>query len=240
MSRTYIIFKREFLSYFDSLMAYFFLVLFLGFVNVLFIWLVFLPSKDMSMGNYFLFARVAFVIFIPAITMKAWADEKRLGTHELIMTMPVKDSEAVLGKFFASISFVVLTLVLSFLSIPTAMGFVGEADWGVIFCGYLGLFLTCTAFVAIGLSISSMTDNQFIAFIISVIIIMCLMISHDIFRLVNLPGWLSYLITYMDAGEHSASIERGVIDTRDIVYFLSVISFFLFLNYRSVTSRRWK
>ncbi len=240
MSRTYVIFKREFSSFFDSLMAYFFLVIFLGLVNVFFMWLVFLPSRAVNMTAYFELAKFGFIIFIPAITMKVWADEKKLGTLELIMTMPVRDSEAIIGKFLACMAFVGVALLLSFLTIPTAMAFVGEPDWGPILGGYIGLTLLCACFVAIGLATSSMTENQFISFLLSIIIIVIMLACYDVVGMRDMPGWVLGFLAYMDAGQHFDSISRGVIDSRDLVYYFSVIGFFLFLNYRAVTSRRWK
>ena len=105
MSRSWAIFKKEFASYFNSLMAYFFLVVFLGAVNMLFVWFSFFKDRTSSMQSYFEFVIPSLWLFIPAITMRMWAEEKKLGTLELIMTMPVKDAEAVLGKFFASFAF---------------------------------------------------------------------------------------------------------------------------------------
>ena len=240
MSRGLAIFKKEFASYFNSLMAYFFLVVFLGTVNLLFIWFSFLRQKTSTMGDYFEFVVPSLWLFIPAITMRMWAEEKKLGTLELIMTMPVKDSEAVAGKFLASLAFLALTLLLSFLTIPTMIAYVGEPDWGPILGGYLGLLLLGAAFISIGLAVSSMTENQFIAFLITSIICLGLLGVGELFQLMNLPGWVMSLINYLDAGSHFNSIGRGVIDTRDLVYYFSLIGFFLFLNYRAVTSRRWK
>lgn len=240
MSRVYAIFKKEFTGYFDSLMAYFFLVVFLAMTNLLFIWFSFFRTRTATMGDFFEFAIPAFWLFIPAITMKMWAEEKKLGTLELIMTMPVRDSEAVAGKFLASLAFLAITLALSFLSIPMVVTYMGDPDWGPIIGGYLGLFLLGSSFIAVGLAISSMTENQFIAFLLSSVVCLILLGVGEMIQLVGLPGWLSGFLVWLDAGSHFDSIGRGVIDSRDILYYLSVIFFFLFLNYRAVTSRRWK
>ncbi len=240
MSRVWAIFKKEFMGYFNSLTGYFFLVVFLAATNLLYIWYAFFNNMTASMNEYFEFVIPAFWLFIPAITMRMWAEEKKLGTLELIMTMPVRDGEAVAGKFLASLGFLALTLALSFLSIPLMIESFGEPDWGPIIGGYLGLLLLGASFIAVGLSISSMTENQFIAFIIGSVICLMLLGIGELLQLVGFPGWVLNLVAWIDAGTHFDSIGRGVIDSRDIVYYLSVIFLFLFLNYRSVTSRRWK
>jgi ABC-2 type transport system permease protein len=240
MFRVWAIFKKEFMSYFNSLMAYFFLVVFLAAVNMLFIWFSFFQSRTAVMTDYFEFVIIALWLFIPAITMRMWAEEKNLGTLELLMTMPVRDGEAVTGKFLASFAFLALTLALSFLTVPMALAYVGDLDWGPVIGGYLGLVFLGSSFIAVGLAVSSMTRNQFIAFLLTSIICLAFLGVSELFQLVPLPGWILNLVAYLDAGSHFDSIGRGVIDSRDIVYYLSVICIFLFLNYRAVASRRWK
>lgn len=240
MNRVWAIFKKEFTSYFNSLMAYFFIVVFLVAGNMLFIWFAFMRSRTAAMGDYFEFVIPMIWLFVPGITMRMWAEEKKLGTLEMIMTMPVRDSEAVLGKFLASVAFLLVTLLLSFVTIPFAIAYVGSPDWGPIIGGYIGLFLLGSSFIAIGLALSSMTENQFIAFLISSVICLCLLGIAEIIQLVSFPGPVGNILVYLDAGSHFNSIARGVIDSRDLVYYFSLICFFLFLNYRAVTSRRWK
>jgi len=240
MTRVWPIFKREFGGYWNSLMAYFFLVLLLGAIGFVYVWLSLFRTLNAEMTDYFTFFKIALWLFIPAITMRMWSEEKKLGTLELMMTMPVKDSEAVIGKFLASFAFLIITLLLSMATIPTALSYAGDPDWGPIIGGYLGLLFMGGAFIAVGLAISSMTENQFIAFILSSIICLLLLAVGELVMLAPLPGFVTGLINWADAGTHFESIGRGVIDSRDVVYYLSVICFFLFLNYRSVTARRWK
>lgn len=240
MNRVWAIFRKEFTSYFDSLMAYFFLVVLLAGVNLLFMYFSFLRSRSASMKDYFEFVVPALWIFIPAITMGRWAEEKKLGTLELIMTMPVRDSEAVLGKYLASLAFLGLALLLSFITIPAAIALVGSPDWGQIVSGYLGAFLLGGSFIAIGLAVSSLTQDQFLAFLVSSVICILLLGIGELFQLVNLPGWLAGIFMWLDAGSHFDSIGRGVIDSRDVIYYLSLIGLFLTINFLAVTSRRWK
>ena len=238
MSRISAIFKKEFKGYFNSLMAYFFIVVFLGVVNFLFIWFILFPSKQASLREYFEFFIYGLWIFVPAITMRSWAEERKLKTDELLLTLPVRDYEAVLGKYFASLAFLGLVLVLSAMA-PITVALVGSPDWSPIFAGYLGLFLLGASFAAIGTAISSMTENQFIAFLVTVVICVGLLAIEELGAMLPLPDFLVYLITFLDVGHHFNSIGRGVIDSRDVIYYLSVIVFFLFLNVRAVERRKW-
>lgn len=298
MTRVIAVFRREFESYFNSLMAYFFMVIFLAAINMVFVWYSLLRSRTAVMNSYFDFTMVALWIFIPAITMRAWSEEKKTGTLELMMTMPIRDLEAVMGKFLAAFAFLALTLALSFLSIPPLLAYLGQPDWGPIIGGYLGLLLLGASFIAIGLAISSVTQDQFIAFLVSILInlgllgvaelsdtsfavllliffiinpivyvlmrvlftgqrgnqfwilfianFVCALVVgvgeaiHAMTKAIKPPPWLSGFEGYLDAGHHFDSMARGVIDTRDLIYFLSVIAIFLYLNYRSVSSRRWE
>jgi len=238
MSRILAIFKKEFKGYFNSLMAYFFIVVFLGVVNFLFIWFILFPSKQASLREYFEFFIYGLWIFVPAITMRSWAEERKLKTDELLLTLPVRDYEAVLGKYLASLGFLCLVLALSAMA-PMAVALVGSPDWGPVLAGYLGIFLMGASFAAIGTAISSMTENQFIAFLITVVICVGLLAIEELGAMLPLPGFLIYLITFLDIGHHFNSIGRGVIDSRDVIYYLSVIVFFLFLNVRAVERRKW-
>ncbi len=240
MSRVWAVFKKEFTSYWNSLIAYFFIFIFLVVVNMFFVWFSFLPSEMAVMRDYFNLMVPAIWLFIPAVTMRAWSDEKRLGTLELLMTMPVRDIEAVSGKFLAAFSFLFITLVLSFMSIPSAVAVAGAPDWGPIFGGYLGLLLLGSSFIAVGLAVSSLTEHQFISFIISSIICLVLLLVSELLQRAPLPPQVVELAGWMDAGDHFESLGKGLIRLRDIVYFFSVIAFFLVTNYLTVTSRRWK
>jgi len=298
MIRVLAIFRREFASYFNSLMAYFFMVIFLVSVNMLFMWLSVFRSRNAQMTDYFEIAVVAIWIFIPAVTMGMWSEEKRSGALELMMTMPIRDAEAVLGKFLAALAFLTVTLLLSMATIPVVLEYLGDPDWGPILGGYLGLFMLGAGFIAISLAMSSLTENQFIAFQLSTLIGLAFLAIADLLnftknstiitaalifvvacpivyvgarvalqqvpnsRLLSAviavvvsgsllavgvvlewivaPEWQMLLINYIDAGGHFANMARGVIDSRDVIYFLSLTVFFLLVNHMSVSSRRWK
>jgi ABC-2 type transport system permease protein len=166
-----------------------------------------------------------------------WAEERKLGTLETLMTLPLRDWEVVLGKFLASLLFMVITLALTF-PLPVMVGAIGHPDAGAIFCGYLGLVLLGGAYLAIGLWISSLTENQIVAFITAAVVCLILFIvGVDIF-LTAVPKWLVPVLKGLALGSRFSSIERGVIDLRDVVYYLSLIGFFLFLNVRAVEMRK--
>ncbi|MFO8056434.1 MAG: ABC transporter permease [bacterium] len=240
MSRVWAVFKKEFTSYWNSLIAYFFLFIFLIVVNMFFIWFSFIPSEVAVMRDYFNLIIPAMWLFIPAVTMRSWSDEKRLGTQELLMTMPLRDIEAVGGKFLAAFAFLLITLFLSFVSIPTAVAVAGGPDWGPIFGGYLGLLLLGSCFIAIGLAVSSLTEHQFISFIISSIICLALLLVSELLQRAPLPAEVVEFVSWLDAGDHFEPLGKGLIRLRDMVYFFSIIAFFVVTNYLAVTSRRWK
>lgn len=238
MRNFYAIFKKEFKSYFNSLIAYIFITLFLVPSNWLFLRGFFITGQA-SMRNFFNLMPLMFLLFVPAITMRLWAEEKKLGTMEILMTLPVRDYEVVLGKFCASFCFLILTVALSF-PLAITVAWLGDPDGGPIIGSYLGVLLMGGAYLAIGLFISSLTENQIIAFIISIVVIFALiMIGWDIV-LFSVPDFFAPIFSYLSIGEHFDSIGRGVIDSRDLIYYFSVIGFFLYLNVRKLETGKWK
>lgn len=238
MSNVGAILKKEFRSYFDSPVAYIYITFFLVLSSWLFLRGFFLVGQA-SMRGWFGILPWLFLFFVPAVTMRLWAEEKKLGTIELLMTLPVKDRDVVLGKFLASFLFLTVTLFLSF-SIPLLVGILGDPDGGQIWGGYIGAVLLGGSFLAIGLFVSSLTENQIIAFIIGITVTFALFIVGEEFVVYNAPRVLVPVLKFLGMGAHYDSIGRGVIDSRDVIYYLSVIVFFLYLNVRSIESRKWK
>jgi ABC-2 type transport system permease protein len=236
MTRTAPIFKREFASYFNSPIAFIYLTVFLALSSWLFLKGFFLIGEA-SMRTYFGLVPWIFLFFVPAITMRLWAEERKVGTMELLMTLPVTDTEAVLGKFLASFVFLLLSLALSFV-VPIVVAALGDPDPGQIIGGYLGSVLIGAAFLAIGLFISSLTENQIVAFILSVVGIFGLFILGEDFVLFGVPDRLVPVFSFLGLAGHYDSVSRGVVDSRDIVYYLSVIGFFLYLNVKSIEARK--
>jgi ABC-2 type transport system permease protein len=231
------IFKRELAGYFNSPIAYIYLTVYLGLSSWLFLKGFFLIGEA-SMRTYFGLIPWIFLFFIPAITMRLWAEEKKVGTMELLMTFPVTDAEAVLGKFLASFVFLLLSLALSFV-LPVVVAALGDPDPGQIAGGYLGSVLLGAAYLAIGLLVSSLTENQIVAFIVSVVAIFALFILGEDFVLFGIPDWLVPVFSFLGLGKHFESISRGVVDSRDIVYYLSVTLGFLYLNVKAIEARKW-
>lgn len=232
------IFKREFRGYFDSPIAYIFMTVFLVLSSWLF-YKSFFVSNYASMRLFFIIMPWLFLFFVPAATMRLWSEEKKSGTMELLMTLPLKDVDVVVGKFLASFVFLSLTVILTF-PLFLSVHALGNPDPGPILGGYLGAVLMGGAYLAIGMFASSLTENQIIAFILGVVISFGLFIIGEDFVLMAMPNSIVPILKYLGLGSHFTSIGRGVIDSRDIIYYLSVILFFLFLNIRSLDSRKWK
>lgn len=236
MKNTLTIARREFRSYFNSPAAYIVGGLFLLVVAAMF-WNSFFLEQRASVRRLFFWAYIASVVVGPAITMGLLAEEKRNGTLELLITYPVRDSEVVLGKYLGALG---LYTVLLALTLPQvfSVASMGPLDWGPVWSGYLGLLLSGGAFLAIGVLASSWTSNQLIALIVALAIgSFFSVIRHLLFFL---PEGLASVFEWLSFGYHSDSLERGVIDTRDVFFFISVIGLALGLAFRSLESRLWK
>ncbi len=236
MNHCIAIIKKELKMYFNSPLGYIFLVAFLAVSSWLFMQGYFVAGEA-SMRSFFSLLPWIFLFIIPAVTMRLWAEEKKQGTIEILMTLPVRDSEVVLGKFLASLAFLGIALACS---LPLAIIVIisGNADIGIIIASYIGTLLLSAAYLSIGLWISSLTSNQIVAFIGAVTLTFILvMIGHDAI-IGSLPQSIGGAIKYMSLNVHFASIARGVLDTRDILYYLSVVTLFLCLNMYSMANRK--
>jgi ABC-2 type transport system permease protein len=236
MNNTLTIARREFRSYFNSPTAYIVGSLFLLVVAIMF-WNTFFLEQRASVRRLFSWAFGVSVFVAPAITMGLIAEERRTGTLELLITYPVRDSEVVLGKYLGALG---LYTVLLALTVPQvfSVASMGQLDMGPVWAGYLGLFLSGGAFLAIGVLASSWTSNQLVALIVAAAIGgFFAMIGH---LLVFLPPGASSVFEFLSFGYHANSLERGVIDTRDVFFFISVIALSLGLAFRSLESRLWK
>jgi len=242
MNATFIIAKREFRSYFDSPLAYVVICLSLLMLGVgVFVW----PGKfwqvdRATLASMFEVIPIGLVVLIvPVVTMRLVAEEKRSGTLEMLITLPVRDSEVILGKFLGAFG-LVLVLIASTALYPILMFKVwhlGPIDTGPLWSGYIGLVLFGAASVALGLLISSLTETQVIAFFITFIVLGMLYIVGEVGALV--PNALGTVFRELSFKEHYTSFQRGLIDTRDIVFFLSCATLALLLAFRSLESRKW-
>ncbi len=236
LSSVLVVAKKELRAYFNSPLAYIFLDVFLVVNAWLFFQTYFLYGQA-NMRSFFSFLPWMFLFLIPSITMRLWSEEKKLGTIEILLTLPVSDLGIVLGKFFASFCFLGLSLILSFM-IPVIVLYTGPADLGVIISSYIGSLLLGSAYLALGLWVSAKTDNQIIAFILTVVVCFAFFIVSSDFVLGGLPGFLAPVFQFAGLSSHFNSISRGVLDSRDLFYYLSFIGFFLYLNTLTITGRR--
>jgi ABC-2 type transport system permease protein len=243
MSPMLIIAKREFRSYFDSPLAY--VVICLSFLVLGFFFFVvgssFWQVDRATVSRMFELAPIglAFLV-VPVVTMRLLAEEKRSGTLEMLITLPVRDSDVILGKYLGALG-MVLVLVLSTAVYPLAMfkwpWNLGPLDTGPVFAGYLGLILFCAAAAAIGLLLSSLTDSQPIAFFLTVFLLIVLWLTGAAARWVG--GTLGNVLNFIAFDARLSGFTRGLIDTRDVVYFLSVTAVCLVVAFFALERRKW-
>jgi ABC-2 type transport system permease protein len=231
------IYKRELRGYFNSPIAYIFLVVFLLVASWLFFRGYFLYGQA-DLRPFFSLLPWMFLFFVPAVSMRLWAEERKQGTAELLLTLPVKDEFVILGKFLAGLSLVSLAVVLEFPLLLLNIH-LGDVDPGPVVGGVLGSIFLGGAYLAIGLFLSSLTANQIIAFILGVVVSFALFIVGEDIVLVTASPAIAPLLRNLGLGAHFESMGRGVIDSRDVIYYLSVIAFFLYLNRLSLKQRRW-
>ena len=236
------IFKRELRGYFATPVAYVFIVIFLFLTGVFTFYLGnFYERNQADLEPFFRFHPWLYLFLIPAISMRLWSEERKSGTIELLMTLPVTLGEAVLGKFLAAWCFTAIALALTFPMWITC-NYLGNPDNTVIAAGYIGSLFMAGGFLAIGSCISAFTKNQVIAFVISVVICFLFIVSGfplvlDFFRawapqaIVNLISSFSFL-------QHFNSIQKGVIDARDVVYFGTLIAFWLYANTLVISAKK--
>jgi ABC-2 type transport system permease protein len=223
MEKIWIITKRELRSFFDSLMAYVMIVLFLGFSGF-FTWIfgndVFMVNQA-SLQSFFGIAFWTLFFFIPAVTMGLLADERKSGTLELLVTKPVSDWQIILGKFLSAFLLICITLALT-LPYYFTVASIGKIDHGAVWMGYLGLLFMSACYISIGLFASSVTSNQIVAFLLA---LFTGIFIHLIFGLASSGsgGWFAGILNFLSLSTHFESMSRGVIDSKDILYFLSVI-----------------
>ncbi len=239
MNQSWIIAKKELTSYFDSLVAYIMIILFLAFTGF-FTWIsgngdVFF-RKQADLNVFFQTALWTLFFFIPAITMRMLAEEKKLGTIELLLTKNISNFHLVIGKFIAA--FLLVSIALGFtLVYYISVSRLGNFDHGASLCGYFGLLLMSAAFIGIGLFASSLTSNQIVAFLLALMIGVLLQFLFDILSGVN-SGWLGELFSTLSLNQHFSSISRGVIDTKDVIYFLSLAFLGVVLSEYMISKRK--
>jgi ABC-2 type transport system permease protein len=230
------LFKKELWSYFNSPIAYIFIAVFLVAGNWLFFNSFFVIGQA-SLRGYFSFLPWMFLFLAPALTMRLWAEEKKSGTIEFLLTLPITDMEAVLAKFFGALTFLFFTLILS-VSLPVSIAILGNVDAGPIIGGYLGGLFLGGAYLSLGLFISSLTRNQIIAFVLGLAACFSAFVVGADFAVSSAPQFLQPAMQFLGLGSHFFNISKGVIDSRDIIYYLSFMFLFLWLNAKVIETRK--
>jgi len=235
LKTVFTLFKKELMSYFNSPIAYVFIAVFLVAGNWLF-FKTFFVYQQATMRGYFSFLPWMFLFLAPAITMRLWAEEKKSGTVEFLLTLPVTDWQVVLAKFFSALIFMFISLILT-ITVPITIAFLGNLDIGTIIGSYLGALFLGGSYLALGLFISSLTKNQIIAFILGLVACFAAFIIGSDFVLISAPAAIAPTLKFLGLGSHFNNIAKGVIDTKDIIYYLAFIFLFLWLNVRVVEKR---
>jgi ABC-2 type transport system permease protein len=236
LKNIFTIFKREFQSFFNSPIAYIVITVFLLFSGWLFFQQFFLVGQA-SMRPLFGLIPVLFMFFAPAITMRLIAEERKTKTISLLMTLPIGNAEIILGKFLAAEALLGVALLLTLPYALTVAG-VGMLDWGPVWGGYLGALLMGAAYLAVGMFCTSLTSNQIVAFILGLGICFVFFIIDKV--LMFLPGWLSTVFQYLSVDYHFNNIARGVIDLRDVVFYLSFVAAFIMYSIYAVQREDWR
>ena len=230
------IYRRELSSYFDTSLAYIVIPVFLGLVGGFSLFFQdILATGYATMRPVFFWSAVFFLLLIPAVTMRLFAEEKRTGSIEMLVTLPVAEGEMVLGKYLASLTLMTLALGLT-VSYPATLAGLGDLDWGPVIGGYLGMFLLGAAFTAIGTAASALTGNQIVSFLVALLV--CLVPFASGYALTRVPAALLPIVQYISFEYHFNNLARGVIDTRDLIFYGSVVALFLHLAVWSLERRR--
>jgi ABC-2 type transport system permease protein len=234
MSNTWVIIKRELGAYFSTPLAYVFIVIFLALSGALTFFMgAFFERGQADMASFFSFHPWLYLFLIPAVAMRLWAEERKAGTVELLLTFPIPTWQLVVGKFLAAWAFIAIALALTF-PLWMTVNYLGQPDNGVIIASYIGSFVMAGGYLAVGSCISAMTKNQVIAFILAAVV--CFLFLMSGVELVQAffqpwaPPFVLDAIQSMSFLSHFNGIIRGVIDLRDVIYFGSMIGVFLFAN----------
>ena len=242
MRNVRIIARREIVGYFATPLAYVFIVIFLALTGAFTFYVGgFFGREQADLEPFFNYHPWLYLVLIPAVAMRLWAEERKTGTIEILMTLPVTTTEAVLGKFLAAWAFAGIALILTF-PMWITVNVLGDPDNGVIFASYIGSFLMAGAFLAIGSCISALTKNQVIAFIVAATVCFLFTLSGldlvlNFFRAWT-PDLLVRTIASMSFLTHFTAVTKGVIELRDAVFFASLIAFWLFANVIVVDFRK--
>ena len=237
---------KEVRGFLSSLIGYIVITVFL-LINGLFLWVFANDFNILDFGyagldGLFMIAPFVFLFLIPAITMRSFADEHRSGTIELLLTKPLTDLQIILSKYFAGLILVIISVIPTFIYIISVyqLGMPrGNLDMGGLWGSYIGLLFLGASFVSVGLFASSLTNNVIISFIVAVFLSLFLYIGFDFIYSLDMFGPVDLFIKSLGINAHYTSMSRGVIDTRDLIYFISLVAVFVMLTKLSLESRKW-
>jgi ABC-2 type transport system permease protein len=232
--------RKELYSQLNSPVLYGIAVFFLLFTSIwLFYFQRYFTLNVATLRPYFAVFPIAFILIVPAITMKSWAEERKLGSVELLLTMPFSEWDLVLGKFLSSLAMSSFLLILT-IPLPLSLIPLGDFDGGVILCEYLGAFLLGAAAAALGHLLSALSKNQAGAFLGSVVVLLIAMLANMIPQMVELPLAVAEGINFFSLSFHFESFSKGLIDSRDLVFFVLTTVLFLYLNTQVLLFRKWR
>ncbi len=243
----YSILKKEVAHFFSSLTGYLSIGVFLLLTGLI-LWIFpgdnnILDYGYSSLESFFFMAPILFLILIPAVTMRSFSEEKNLGTLELLMTKPLRDIDIILGKFFAAVllgMFSILPTFIYFWSVSQLGAQEGNIDSGGVWGSYLGLFFLAASFTAIGIFASSLSTNQIVSFILSILMSVFFFWAFDMLGAFPLfQGGIDYFVQQIGMNAHYISISKGVVDSRDVIYFMSIIIVFVVATKTVLESRKW-
>ena len=234
MRSTLTIFRRELASYFSTPLAYVFIVIFLASSGAFTFYLGKIFERGQAdLQSFFVYHPWLYLFLIPAVAMRLWAEERKSGTIELLMTLPISTAEAVLGKFLAAWVFIAIAVVLTF-PIWLTVNYLGDPDNGIILAGYVGSLIMAGAYLALGACVSALTKNQVIAFIVAVVVCFLFLTSGMEIVLAFFRSWAPAFVVDAVAAmsflTHFSRITKGVIDLKDVIFFGSVIGVALYIN----------
>jgi len=238
MTNTMFVIRRELADYFATPVAYVFIVIFLALLGALTFFMgSFFGRGQADLSAFFQFHAWVYMLLIPAISMRMWAEERKSGTIELLMTLPLSLKQVVIGKYLAAVIFTAITLALTF-PFWLTVNYLGNPDNGIILAGYVGSLLMASGFLAVGSFISALTKNQVVAFVMTTAVCFVLIASGTPIVLSFFSGWAPKIVVEFISSlsflTHYADISKGVLDLRDLIYFLSLIAVFLFANMLAV------
>jgi ABC-2 type transport system permease protein len=235
--KTLYIWQRELVSLFTSPVGYVAIAA-MTVINSFFFWIILknypFATLQPLLGNM----SITLLFFAPAFTMRQLAEEKKAGTIELLFTAPLTDVQIVLGKYLAALTLYLAAIFIS-LMYPAFLYAYGEPDWGPLLSGYAGIILLGASYLVVGLFVSSLTRNQIVAFIGSLGILLVLFFLQAVAQRTEI-AWVGELLKYLSLSYHYDEFGKGVVDLKDVVFYVSFIAFFLFMTVRSVESRKWR